>query len=326
MAFELQNNESVEAGVRRIVDEQLENALEELRSADPRKADAAVHSARKRFKRIRAVVRLVRKGLGPEVFERENASFRDAGGTLAEARDAAVLIQTLDALKASVEPAVFATARKRLLARRRAVRKRVLTGGNGLETVARTVEEARQRAADWRIVGGEGWAAIKPGLKRVYRDGRVAFERAQVGGHPELFHEWRKRVKDLWHHMEVLEAIWPGALKPLAEEFHCLADTLGQEHDLSVLKAVLEAEALARAEEVSGVIEPLEAKRVGLECEAKRAGERLFVEKAGAFLKRLGKYWAAWKGDAPAEMTSAESAKSAEPCGVEIEAVTSLQV
>ncbi len=145
MAFELQSDESVEAGIRRIVDEQLESALEELRGTDPRKADAAVHAARKRFKRIRAVVRLVRKGLGSEVFERENASFRDAGGTLAEARDAAVLIQTLDTLKMNVEAAAFLTARKRLLARRRAVRKRVLTGGNGLESVARTVENYRRR-------------------------------------------------------------------------------------------------------------------------------------------------------------------------------------
>ena len=60
MAFELQMGESVEAGVRRIVDEQLQDALDELRGADPRKADAAVHAARKRFKRIRSLVRLVR--------------------------------------------------------------------------------------------------------------------------------------------------------------------------------------------------------------------------------------------------------------------------
>ncbi len=118
--------------------------------------------------------------------------------------------------------------------------------------------------------------------------------------------------------MEVLEAMWPAALKPLAEEFHGLADTLGQEHDLSVLKSMLEAEALSRAEAPSGVIGALEEKRVALECEAKRAGARLFAEKTGAFMKRLGKYWAAWKGT--------EAMETAQPCGVEIEAVTSVQV
>src|SRR5438445_3587110 len=103
VAFELQMGESVEAGVRRIVDEQLQDALDELRGADPRKADAAVHAARKRFKRIRSLVRLVRTGLGQAVYHRENACFRDAGGSLAEVRDAAVLVQTLDQLKEHVD-------------------------------------------------------------------------------------------------------------------------------------------------------------------------------------------------------------------------------
>ena len=296
MPFELQIDESVETGMRRIVGEQLQAALEEVRDVEPRKADTAVHSARKRFKRIRALVRLVRQGLGPEVYQRENASFRDAGGSLSEVRDANVLVQTLDALKGEVEAGAFIAARKRLLARRRAVKQRVLAGANnGLETVATHVEAARERAATWEIAGGEGWGALEPGLKKIYGDGRVAFRRAQVGDHPELFHEWRKRVKDLWHQMEVLEGVWPEMLKPLAEEFHSLADVLGQEHDLSVLESVLEAEALARAEAVSGVMPALKAKRAGLRAEAAHRGAFLFAEKPGAFLKRMGKYWKAWK-------------------------------
>jgi CHAD domain-containing protein len=312
VAFELQMGESVEAGVRRIVDEQLQNALDELCGADARKADAAVHGARKRFKRIRALVRLVRGGLGQVVYHRENACFRDAGGSLAEARDAAVLVQTLDGLKEQVEPAAFGLARKRLLARRRAVKKRVLESGNGLETVARTVEQARLSVAEWQITSGEGWAAIKPGLRRIFRDGRSAYERAEEEGHAELFHEWRKRVKDLWHQMEVLEAMWPGVMKGLAEEFHCLADTLGEEHDLSVLKGVLEAEALARAEEPSGVLDALEARRMILCREGKAAGARLFAEKPGAFVKRLGKYWSAWQDNGNAAEADELSAPPAE--------------
>jgi len=313
--FEFQIDESVETGVRRIVGEQLQTALEELRDVEPRQADTAVHSARKRFKRIRALVRMVREGLGPEVFGRENACFRDAGGSLSEVRDANVLVQTLDGLKGEVEAAAFIAARKRLLARRRAVKRRVLQGAdNGLEAVARTIEAAQQRTAAWQITEGQGWDALEPGLKKVYRDGRAAFQRAQVGDHPELFHEWRKRVKDLWHQMEVLEGIWPDMLKPLAEEFHSLADTLGQEHDLSVLESVLEAEALARAEAPSGVIPALEAKRAGLRAEAARRGKFLFAEKPGAFLKRMAKYWKAWKEQiTPSDEPSQEPAPATIP-------------
>jgi CHAD domain-containing protein len=294
VAFELETGERVEAGIKRIIDEQLASALTDLRSSDAKKADSAVHAARKRLKRIRALVRLVRQELGEETFNRENAAFRDAGGSLSEARDAAVLVATLDSLKSTVDPAAFAAARKKLLARRRAVARRVLQTGSALETVAVQIEAARQRVANWNI-GHDGWDSLKPGLKHIYDQARAAYQCAEVGGQPELFHEWRKRVKDLWHQTEVLEAIWPEVMKSLADQFHALADILGEEHDLSVLKSVLEAEALARAEEVSAVAEAAGSKRAQRQQEAKSLGARIFAERPGAFTKRLGHYWTAWQ-------------------------------
>lgn len=297
MSFELETDESVEAGIKRIVDEQLASALKDLRNGDAKKADAAVHACRKRLKRIRAIVRLVREELGEEVFAIENASFRDAGGSLSEARDAAVLVKTLDGLKTSVDGAAFKGARKKMLARRRAVAKRVLEAGNGLEAVAEQVESARQRVAGWAI-SRDGWDALRQGLKGIYGEARAAYERAEVGGEAELFHDWRKRVKDLWHQSEVLEGIWPVVMQEMAEQFHALADILGDEHDLSVLKAVLEAEALARAEEVSPAVDVAEAHRAILQRNAKSLGARIFAERAGAFTRRLGEYWMAWKREA----------------------------
>lgn len=298
VAFELEVNESVEAGVRRIVDEQLENALDELRSAEARKADEAVHSARKRFKRIRALLRLVRAELGEQVFTRENATYRDAGGSLAEARDAHVLVETLDDLKDDLDEAAYAAARKLLMNRRRIVKRRVLQQGSGLEVVAGVIDDARQRIPNWRIAR-DGWNALRRGLKRIYAEGRGALGCAHVGAEAVLFHEWRKRVKDLWHQVEVIEAIWPPILKELAEECHHLADLLGKEHDLSVLREVLLADALAKAlakEHVgASVIESIDRRRAKLQHEALTLGQCVFAEKSGAFIKRLGRYWTAWK-------------------------------
>ena len=300
MAFEFENSESVEAGIRRIVDEQLEAALADLNVSDPKDADAAVHAARKRFKRIRAVLRVVRKELGEPAFNRENVAFRDGGGSLSEARDAHVLVMTLDTLKDHVDPEPFTAARKLLMTRRRAVKKRILEEGNGLETVAQVVRDARERASAWTIPS-HGWPALKPGLKRIYRDGRTAFTQSEIGGHADLFHEWRKRTKDLWHQLELLEPLWPQLLKPLADQFHDLADHLGNEHDLAVLKQVLEADALARANGAPAIVDAIEAKRIDLQREAKSLGALLFAEKPTAFVRRLGKYWRAWKSQAATE-------------------------
>ncbi len=307
MGFRLKAGETVGAGIRRIALEQLDEALAELRGAGDtaRAKDKAVHAARKRMKRLRAVVRLVRDELGEGVFERENAGFRDAGGTLAEARDAAVLVDTLVELKGDLGGLVYGASRKKLMTRSRVVKKRVLEQAGGLEGVALAVEQAIERVGGWTIAS-DGWPALKEGLKRVYGDGRDAMSAARVGemsAHgAELFHEWRKRVKDLWHQCEVLEDIWPAIMEPLAQSFHDLADVLGDEHDLAVLKQVMEADATARGESaetgaVRAVTDVVDQKRLILQGQAMESGKRLFAEKAGEFVKRLGKYWRAWKGE-----------------------------
>ena len=49
-----------------------------------------------------------------------------------------------------------------------------------------------------------GWAAIEPGIKRSYRDGRRRYRQACQTGHAEDFHQWRKGVKDLLYQTGLL--------------------------------------------------------------------------------------------------------------------------
>jgi CHAD domain-containing protein len=294
MAFELEQSELVDVGLKRIVREQLDAAIEELEKADERSSDEAVHSARKRFKRIRAVVRLIRKQIGPAMFAAQNACFRDAGGSLSQARDAHVLVETLDSLKDQVDPEAFAAARKLLLARRRTVKTRVIDHGNALAQVVQTAKEARERVETWPIAD-QGWKALKAGLKRSYGDGRDGFKQAVPGAPAEHYHEWRKRVKDLWHQLEIVEAAWEPILKPLAEQVHQLADLLGDDHDLAVLRGVLAAEALAKAQAPSVVIEAINAKCETLQTQARLLGAKIYAEKTASFVARLGAYFKAWK-------------------------------
>jgi hypothetical protein len=41
---------------------------------------------------------------------------------------------------------------------------------------------------------------------------------------PEDFHRWRKRVKDLWYHVSLLERAWPEQMEALAKELKTLSD------------------------------------------------------------------------------------------------------
>ncbi len=63
MAYRLKQSESVMEGVRRIGEEQIAEAIDELRDECIARHQA-VHQVRKRFKRMRGLLRLVRPGIG----------------------------------------------------------------------------------------------------------------------------------------------------------------------------------------------------------------------------------------------------------------------
>src|SRR5262249_36869214 len=64
MAFALKADESAAKGVKRLVRKQIRNAIESLTKPAGAKQEEAVHDARKRFKKVRALLRLVRPELG----------------------------------------------------------------------------------------------------------------------------------------------------------------------------------------------------------------------------------------------------------------------
>jgi CHAD domain-containing protein len=63
MSFRLKRDGSIASEIRRIVSSQLEVAISELRIVGDPESDEAVHDARRRVKKIRAVIRLVRPAL-----------------------------------------------------------------------------------------------------------------------------------------------------------------------------------------------------------------------------------------------------------------------
>jgi CHAD domain-containing protein len=237
-AFRLYKEEAIPDGIRRIARGQLDQSHDELRDAPKRKLAGAVHETRKSFKRLRATVRLARGAIGDDTYRRENTAFRDAGRRLSGVRDASVLIETLDDLEKASGDALPTGATAGLRGRLEDERKRALDSLQADDALVAAViadmEQARTRTAAWSF-GTEGFDALEPGLRRIYRRGRKAMRRAQADPTNENLHEWRKRVKDLWHAEEILRPAAPKKMKKLAKQTHALADLLGDDHDLAEL-------------------------------------------------------------------------------------------
>jgi CHAD domain-containing protein len=318
MSFELKPDESVRKGIRRIVRKQMDSALEALADAHKPPRDEAVHEARKCFKKVRAVLRLVRPAVGEQAYRRENLCFRDAGRPLTEVRDAKILIETLDALAEHFQehPAEppgartglqrcpagrsFADIRKALQANLRAVRKRVLDEENAFAVVGEAVRQARERVKDWADVPNK-WPAVGEGLEEVARRACAAFEDACADPTVEKLHEWRKQAKYLRYQLEVLRPLWRERMEELASEADRMSDLLGDDHDLAVLRQTLtgDPERLGVSGGPSGdgevLLALIDRRRAELGQEALLLGRRFFQDRPRDLARRLKGYWKTWR-------------------------------
>ena len=279
MSYRLEDREGVADGIRRIVAEELDDAIAGLRTGDDR--DSAIHEARKSLKKARSALRLARTDLPASTRRTENAAMRDASRRLSGARDAQVMLDTLEGLTHAIPapPADEVRSLGRELADRRADLASQLEGDTGLlEDVAGELEAIRARVASWEL-GDQGWGGIAEGAEIIHDRGRAAMKQALRGDADDDWHEWRKRVKDLWYAGRIIAPITGPQIEGLVEEADELSDLLGDHNDLAVL--------LEAAGDRPGLRAAIVARRDGLRRLAATLGRRLFGERPKAFARRL---------------------------------------
>ena len=295
-AYRLRADEYVPDGVRRIARGQLSAAHETLEEAGGDDLGEAVHDARKGFKRLRACLRLSRDALGEETYDRENTAFRMAGRRLSGARDAQVLVETLDGLRerfaAELPPEATATLRARLAEEHERATAALRDDDAAIETTLSELGRARTRTAWWTL-DTDGFAALKPGLRRIYGRGRKRIRAAAADPTTENLHEARKRVKDLWHATQIVREADPQRLKKLSKRTHGLADLLGDDHDLAVLRAYVEAHPQCFDDESSklALLAVLDRRREALQRDALDLGAKLYAAKPKRFVAGIERGW-----------------------------------
>jgi CHAD domain-containing protein len=294
-AYRLKEREPLSKAVGRIARGRIDHALDELRGNSDSTHEEAVHEARKDMKKLRAVLRLVRGELGDRVYRAENAGFRDTARELAGVRDADVMLATLGDLEERYGqlPGAAGRLRPALVAHRfRASAGSLKPASNA---AAEILSEARGRVDDWPLET-DGFEAFEAGLGRIYRQGRRDLKAARKLPSAEHMHEWRKRVKDLWYHVTLLQDVWKPVMSSLADEAHELSDRLGDEHDLTVLLEWAHGHAsdLDGSDPVlRGFDVILDSRRRELQEQAFEYGARLYADKPSVFVARLEGWWEA---------------------------------
>lgn len=226
--------------------EQLQRAIASLED-QPQGVHEAIHEARKKFKRVRSLYRLV--ALDQKDWRTaENIRLRDAARTLSVVRDATALIETIVYLDNHAlnddERTALSQARSALTTRRDTlalaetdlpakVDAAVSACREAIASLETAVFPNRPRKAAKLL--GKGW---KKGLAR----GRTALEECHRSVHEEVFHDLRKATQAYWMNLSLLRDVWPSAMHAKRAEAKRLVDTLGHEHDLALLVDLLDRE------------------------------------------------------------------------------------
>lgn len=295
MAFSFTGRSDIKDQVRRIAVDQVEAALEECRGeAD---LDQTVHGLRRRCKKLRGLLRLIEPR--SKVFEAENRVVRDAAQGLAGTRDAAVMVETFDALvdfdrkreggarlDAPLTGQVYSILRGRVIRAPETIDRQRLLGD-----FAAALTPLMQRARKWPIEG-RGFACIGAGLERTYGRMREGMEHARDEGSAEALHDWRKHTKYHWHHVSLLNRAAPELLRGRRDLLDQHAELLGDHHNLHVLQHTLATTSEPIVAEGVGTIGAVIAERQAvLEARAFELGRQLTVEKPTVLRRRFEQYW-----------------------------------
>jgi hypothetical protein len=208
-------------GLRRVILGQLDRAIELLEDPGGGGAELderTVHELRKTLKRLRALMRLLRDELGRKRFARENAALRDCARRLAGARDAEVMVGTLDALvRRHPELAARGASggglrklRAELVAERERAAAAARKPGRRRTAIA-DLRAIRARVLSWELRERRDPAKlVTPGIERLYGKGRRRLRRARRRRDIDTLHSWRKSAKDLRYVAETLDRGSPG--------------------------------------------------------------------------------------------------------------------
>lgn len=282
MGFSFSHRSKVGSQVRKIAAEQIDAALDDIATSED--FDDTVHELRRHCKKIRGLLRLVRPNF-PD-FAPENTAFRDAANALSASRDAAVMLETFDALFKDEPSETCNTLRSRLADNvRRVSRQEDRTGL--LDGFAEAMDSARKRVKDWTFEA-QGFALIEPGLHDTYARMRKRLKAAEKTGEDEDFHEWRKETKGHWFQVTLLKDCAPDRLGARRDQLDMLGEYLGDHHNLAVLADGLEALAGPLDETMDKAIS---GRQDYLTKKAFALGRQLTVDSPKALVSRFEKFW-----------------------------------
>ena len=290
--FILKKKEDIKEGIIRIMMEQINLAIHHA-GYIKNKTDKRVHEIRKSFKRLRAVLRLIRDEIGYNKYMEANILFRDLGRSLSLYRDCYTYISTLKKIRHKIPPKelknYFIILKE--LKNQKAQLILEFDMDNKIENIINQLKVTNQSIQQIPIVNDD-FTVFYGGLKRIYRQSKKLFVETIEQPTDEVIHTWRKRVKYLWHQIQVLENIWPEQLSTWRKILKKISELLGLNHDLTLLHQKIvqlrNSTTIIKTKRIESLILRL---RDYYYLQAVHQGQLFFIDSPEQFVKKFNQYY-----------------------------------
>jgi hypothetical protein len=288
MGFRLKLREPLPEGLKRVFHEQIQSALQ-LCLHPAKERGVTVHEVRKHLKKLRAAMRLAVGEIGKNRHAREDRGVREIGRLVSDLRDAQVRLQTLIHLREETAKGSGENRFVRIEELLSLERESFSAAFAGWQKQAiPKLEHVGERLSKWPVAGIT-WKQICGAVGKIYKRGQRGLAKTIKKPIPENFHAWRKRVKDLWYQLRILQPLNRVVLEEMAHEAEILGELLGREHDFHFLLGRLEKESGDEAlrDELTDLQKLISKRGKRLRRDALELGRRFYAEPAKAFAKRI---------------------------------------
>jgi CHAD domain-containing protein len=288
MAFRLKLREPLPDGLKRVFREQVESALKLCRHP-AKERGVTVHEVRKHLKKLRAAMRLAMGEVGKNRHTREDRCVRKIGRLVSDLRDAQVRLQTLIQLRDELAKGSREDHFPRIEELLSLERESFSAAFAGWQKQAiPQLERVEKRLLKWPLEGLT-WKQICGAVGKIYKSGQRGLAKTIKKPVPENFHAWRKRVKDLWYQLRILQPLNRVVLEKIAADAEILGELLGREHDFDFLLTRLENESGDETlrDELVQLQKLIRKRGKRLRRNALELGRRFYAEPAKAFAKRI---------------------------------------
>src|SRR5881392_306806 len=201
MGYCLKLREPLADGLKRIFCEEIDAAVGLCRHPAKQRG-VTVNEVRKHLKKLRAALRLTKNEVGKNRSASEDRCLREIGRLVSDLRDAHVRLQTLIQLRDDADqqfPRI-----EELLSMERESFSAAFAGWQ--KQAIPKLEHAGERLSRWPLAGIT-WKQVCGTVGKTYKLGQRGLAKTIKKPEPENFHAWRKRVKDIWYQLRILQPL-----------------------------------------------------------------------------------------------------------------------